>query len=155
MAEYCVTLRTHNVSGAGTDADVEVQLVGTIAESSWIPLDNPGDDREKGDVDIYYLGLQDLGDPTRVRLRAREESATPDGPTWNLDRVCVFKGEIPLEVKVFLQMPFLNTQMKRIKFENALRAHPSTKVFEFDVEIVPGAFPRRGTPSEWAYAERP
>jgi hypothetical protein len=155
MAEYCVTLRTQNVAGAGTNADVEVLVTGTTGESSWIPLDNPGDDREKGDVDIYYLALQDIGDPTRVKLRAREESATPDGPTWNLDRVCVFKGEVPFAVKVLLQLPFLNTQMKRRKFESALRALPDTRVFEFDAEIIPGAYARRGTSSEWAFAERP
>lgn len=155
MPDYCLTLLTHNVAGAGTDADVEAQLVGTIGESTWIPLDNPGDDREKGDVDIYYLALNDIGDPTRIRLRAREESSNPDGPTWNLDRVCVRKGEVPIAVRVLLQSPIGSVQMKRHKFENALRALPDTKVFEFDQEIVPGAFSRRGTATEWSAVERP
>jgi hypothetical protein len=153
--EYCLVLRTHNVSGAGTDADVEVQLVGSTGETTWIPLDNPGDDREKGDVDIYYLALNDIGDPIRVRLRVREESANPDGPTWNLDRVSVRKGEVPMAVKLFLQAPIVNPQIKRKNFENAFRALSDTKVFEFDQEIVPGAFSRRGTPTQWTRAERP
>ena len=153
--EYCLVLRTHNVSGAGTDADVEVQLFGSTGETTWIPLDNPGDDREKGDVDIYYLSLKDIGDPIRVRLRVREESANPDGPTWNLDRVSARKGEVPMAVKVLLQAPIVNTQIKRKNFENAFRALPDTKVFEFDQEIVPGAFNRRGTPTQWTLAERP
>jgi PLAT/LH2 domain len=148
-------MRTNNVAGAGTDADVEGQIVGSTGESTWIPLDNPGDDRERGDVDIYYLALNDIGDPIRVRLRAREESATPDGPTWNLDRVSVRKGEVPLAVKILLQAPVGNTQIKRKNFENAFRALPDTKVFEFDQEIVPGAFSRRGTATEWTYVERP
>lgn len=155
MAEYCVVLRTHSTTGAGTDADVEAQLVGTTGESPFIPLDNPGDDREKGDVDIYFLGLNDIGDPIRVRIRAREESATPDGPTWNLDRVSVRKGEVPVAVKVLLQAPVGNTQTKRKNFENAFRALPDTKVFEFDQEIIPGAFANRGTASEWTTVERP
>ena len=37
--EYCMVLRTHNVDGAGTDADVECQLVGSSGEATWIPLD--------------------------------------------------------------------------------------------------------------------
>src|SRR5262249_54816325 len=135
MAEYCVVLRTENTAGAGTDADVEAQLVGTVGESTFIPLDNPGDDREKGDVDIYFLGLNDIGDPIRVRLRAREESATPDSPTWNLDRVSVRKGEVPLGVKILLQAPVGNTQTKRKNFENAFRALPDTKVFDFGEQI--------------------
>jgi hypothetical protein len=153
--EYCVVLRTHNVSGAGTDADVEIQVVGSTGEATWIPLDNPGDDREKGDVDIYYLSLNDIGDPIRVRLRVREESANPDGPTWNLDRISVRKGEVPTAVKILLQAPIGNIQIKRKNFENAFRALPDTKVFEFDQEIVPGAFAWRGTPTEWTHVERP
>jgi hypothetical protein len=153
--EYCVVLRTHNVAGAGTDADVEVQVVGSTGEATWIPLDNPGDDREKGDVDIYFLSLNDIGDPIRVRLRARDESANPDGPTWNLDRVSIRKGEVPAAIKVLLQVPILPTQIKRKNFENALRALPDTKVFGFDQEIVPGAFIHRGTSSEWTVVERP
>lgn len=153
--EYCVVLRTHNVAGAGTDADVEVQVAGTVGESPWIPLDNPGDDREKGDVDIYFLALSDIGDPTRIRLRVREESANPDGPTWNLDRVSVRKGEVPFEVKVLLQAPIGNVQIKRKNFENAFRVLPDTRVFEFDQEIIPGAFSRRGTSTEWTLVERP
>jgi hypothetical protein len=153
--EYCMVLRTHNVDGAGTDADVECQLVGSSGEATWIPLDNPGNDRERGDVDIYYLSHNEIGDPIRVRLRVREEKANPNRPTWNLDRVSVREGEVPMAVKILLQSPIGDTQTKRKNFENAFRAIPGTKVFEFDQEIVPGPFINRGTPKEWTHVEKP
>jgi len=153
--EYCIVLRTSNVSGAGTDADVEVRLFGASGETNWLVLDNSGDDREKGDVDIYYVDASDIGDIQRVRVRVREESATPDGPPWHLDRISVRRGQVPDWVKAMLSIPLGNTQYKRQRFESAFRSLPDTKVFNHDDWIYPGKFSKRGTPDEWVKLDLP
>jgi hypothetical protein len=148
-------LRTSNLNGAGTNADVEFQLEGTNGTSNWIVLDNPGDDREKGDVDIYFININDVGDPNRVKLRTREESASPDAPDWHLDRVSVRRGQVPDGVKAFLSIPLGDAQYKRRKFEDAFRALPDTKVYTYDNWIIPGKFANRGTPNEWVVVQMP
>jgi hypothetical protein len=156
--DYWVVTRTGENNGAGSDADVEIKLIGTKGETGFVVLDNPGDDREKGDADIYVLNLNDIGDVQKAVIRAREESAKPDGPQWFLDRVTVRNVSdlgIPREATLILNAPVGNIREKRRRFENAFRKLPGTKEFTVDKFIEPGKFPNRGTPNEWVEVSLP
>jgi hypothetical protein len=82
-AIYEVTLQTGDVSGAGTDADVFIKLDG---DSEEYELDNPGNDRERGDTDVYYVGKKDVGSVKRVTIR---HDNSGNRPGWYLDEIAV------------------------------------------------------------------
>ncbi len=87
MANYNVILKTKNVDGAGTNADVAIELRGRNGKSGWIILDYPrNDDRERGDRDTYGFTLSFwIRDVTEVAFRLRD--ADRDRPDWFLDYV--------------------------------------------------------------------
>ena len=133
-----------------------MQLVGTVGETGWTNLDEAGDSFEEGDINLFFFEFNDIGTATVVRLRTREESSSPDspdGPAWHLDRVCVYPGEVPQEIRIILDSPIGATQYKRRLFENALLAHPNAVVFTHDNWIYPGAYSQRGTANEWTLTE--
>ena len=43
-ATYLISVLTGDVPKAGTDANVSINLIGDLGETSWVPLDNEGDD---------------------------------------------------------------------------------------------------------------
>ena len=98
--------------------------------SNWLVLDDPGDDREKGNIDTDHVNMADIGDVQKLQLRCRQESATPDAPDWHLDRICVCAGEIPAAVKILLDLPIGNIQYKRRKFADAFRAAPRDQAIQ-------------------------
>jgi hypothetical protein len=84
-SSYIITLYTGKVDGAGTDADVFITLYGSSGTSDEFELDNPGDDREWGAVDIYHLEIKKaLGELKNVRIR---HSNSGDGPGWYLEKI--------------------------------------------------------------------
>ncbi|MFB2934299.1 PLAT/LH2 domain-containing protein [Aerosakkonemataceae cyanobacterium BLCC-F154] len=72
MPIYNVTIKTGNVAGGGTDANVRIQLFGDLGEtdSSGYLLDKYGyDDFERGDQDTYQVRTdKELGNLKKVRL---------------------------------------------------------------------------------------
>lgn len=64
-------------TGAGTDATVDVRMNG----SSWINLDNPGDDRERGRTDVYVKSLPDVGPVTTFDIAFNNKG---DSSYWYL-----------------------------------------------------------------------
>jgi PLAT/LH2 domain len=86
-ASYLIDARTCDIAGAGTDANVQLKLSGSLAESSWLVLDNPGDDRERGQTDHYSFVLSDVGSISSVRLAYDHTGSRPD---WCLEEVIVF-----------------------------------------------------------------
>jgi hypothetical protein len=149
VTNYTITVRTADAAGAGTDADIEFRMIGTIGQTNWINLDEAGDSFERNDVNMFIFELPDVGTPNQVQFRTREESASPDGPAWKLLRVCVYPGAIPTEILTLLIIGIGNEDYKRRLFENALAAHPSTKRFSLDNWIIPASFSLRGTANEW------
>ena len=90
MPKYNVALKTGNKDGAGTNADVAIELRGQKGRSGWIILDWPGqDDRERNDTDRYGVALaEDLGDVTEVAFLLRD--ADGNRPDWFLSYVQIF-----------------------------------------------------------------
>ncbi|WP_370421958.1 PLAT/LH2 domain-containing protein [Streptomyces sp. QH1-20] len=66
---YSITIKTANVANAGTDANVKIQLIGEKGKSPEIPLDKPGkDDFEQGDLAVYEVTIDDIGNLKKARL---------------------------------------------------------------------------------------
>lgn len=87
-AAYSIDVQTCDVADAGTDATVKLMLFGSQGGSSWLLLDNPGDDRERGQTDHYSFTLSDLGFISKVRLSYDHSGSAPD---WCLVKI-VFVG---------------------------------------------------------------
>ena len=85
-AAYSIDVQTCDVADAGTDATVKLMLSGSLGDSSWLLLDNPGDDRERGQTDHYSFTLSDLGLISKVRLFYDHSGNAPD---WCLVKIVV------------------------------------------------------------------
>ncbi|KXZ51726.1 hypothetical protein GPECTOR_11g173 [Gonium pectorale] len=66
--EYEIRVVTSNISGAGTDANVYVHLYGTEGEAGPLRLDNPKNNFEAGDTDVFNIKAPDTGDLQKIRL---------------------------------------------------------------------------------------
>ena len=96
MPTYNVVLKTTNCDGAGTNADVAIELRGQNGGSGWIILDypHPFDDRERGDQNVYGVPLSFwIGDITEVAFRLRD--ADGNRPDWRLDYVTIIDFNVP------------------------------------------------------------
>lgn len=85
MDTYRITVTTGSTSLAGTDADVFIRLKG-MTNSTEFSLDNPGDDREKGDTDVYYVAAEKIGDLREIELRLDGSSISD---RWYLAKVMI------------------------------------------------------------------
>jgi PLAT/LH2 domain-containing protein len=83
---YVIFVQTGNIAGAGTDANVYVQILGTLGRSPVMELDSPADDFERGSYRGYDHVLNDLGDINRICLWRNNAGLFPD---WNVDFVSV------------------------------------------------------------------
>jgi len=85
---YPVTIRTGNQSGAGTDANVYVQIFGDLASTSRPTLDKSGyNDFERGDEDTYEVWSDvNIGFPEQVAIGHDDANS---GSAWYLDWVKV------------------------------------------------------------------
>ena len=94
MAEvysYKITLKTADVSGAGTDADVYVILKGTAGETEKIDLDSDGDNFEQGKTDTFLRGTNRfIGELWGVEL-GHDDSGGGSG--WKPESIAIYPGE--------------------------------------------------------------
>ena len=88
-AGYSVTITTGTDSGAGTDANVWVQLFGTTGVSKEVELGNGTDMFEKGSVDTFPVHEKSVGDLVKIRIWHDD---TGEGPGWQLAKVEVTEG---------------------------------------------------------------
>ncbi|XP_059150632.1 lipoxygenase homology domain-containing protein 1-like isoform X2 [Physella acuta] len=65
---YEVTIWTGTEKGAGTDANVFIQMYGDSGKTQEIPLDNKSDNFEKGQVDKFKIEAPDVGTLLKVRI---------------------------------------------------------------------------------------
>jgi serine/threonine-protein kinase len=83
---YKVTVVTGDVPGAGTDANVYLSLYGDVASSTDNRLNSTIASFEKGQTDIFYLTLFDLGNLQKITIY---HDNTGVAPGWYLDRVII------------------------------------------------------------------
>ena len=70
--------------GAGTDADVYIQLFGDTGESVEKRLDNARNNFEKGRTDVFPVDIPTVGELKRVVVR--HDNSGPS-PAWFLQNV--------------------------------------------------------------------
>uniref|UniRef100_A0A6B2KWS8 PLAT domain-containing protein n=1 Tax=Arcella intermedia TaxID=1963864 RepID=A0A6B2KWS8_9EUKA len=84
---YQVSVVTGNIRGAGTDANVFIEVFGKKGKSRKQVLDNSENNFEKGKTDVFVLkGGNDLGELTKIHI-GHDNSGF--GPGWFLEKVIV------------------------------------------------------------------
>ncbi len=97
---YQVQVKTTDIKGAGTNADVFITLYGTKGVLEKAQLDNPGyNDFEAGDDDPYTLSTtQDLGKIYSIKL---EHDNSGPGSGWHVDHIDIlFGGTTPVSAQI-------------------------------------------------------
>ncbi|KAG2432966.1 hypothetical protein HXX76_008694 [Chlamydomonas incerta] len=88
--EYEVVVITSNIPGAGTDANVFVQMFGTEGEAGPLRLDNPKNNFEAGDTDVFNIKAPDVGDLKKLRLYHDNKGL---GAAWHCEIVIITNKE--------------------------------------------------------------
>ena len=83
---YQINVQTCNIKHAGTDANVSVRLAGPAGLTEWAVLNNPGDDRERGQIDFYTKALADVGPIFALDLSFDHAG---DDAGWCLEQIVV------------------------------------------------------------------
>ena len=68
LVRYKVAVTTGERRGAGTDANVFIQVYGKKGQTKEIKLDNPQNNFEAGKTDMFGFESADLGDLTKMRV---------------------------------------------------------------------------------------
>ncbi|MEW5311146.1 MAG: hypothetical protein WDW38_002885 [Sanguina aurantia] len=84
--EYEVTVVTSTLKGAGTDANVFVQMYGDAGDSGVLRLDNPKNNFETGDTDVFHVKAPDCGKLQRLRLWHDNKGL---GAAWHCEIITV------------------------------------------------------------------
>jgi hypothetical protein len=73
MADLIIAIRTGDVKKGGSDFDVDVKLIYSDgSQSNWKTLDNSGDDRERGDLNVYRVD-GGSGEVAKLSMRVKHE----------------------------------------------------------------------------------
>ena len=89
VVQYEILVKTSDVRGAGTDANVHVIMYGADADSGEIPLhieSDSGDKFERDALDVFVVNCLWIGDIKRLRIG---HDAQGLGSGWHLERVIV------------------------------------------------------------------
>ncbi|MED6262282.1 Lipoxygenase y domain-containing protein 1, partial [Ataeniobius toweri] len=79
---------TSDIKGAGTDAQVFLQIYGEKGKSDEIKLENNSDNFEQGQIDKFMIEMPDIG--RLLKLRIWHEKRNPFAG-WHLAKVTLFK----------------------------------------------------------------
>jgi len=90
IVTYKITTVTGNVRGAGTDANVFIQLFGDKGETGEIKLEGAKNCFERGQKDTFGVTVVDLGELKKVRIG---HDGSGFGSGWFLDKVIVRSGK--------------------------------------------------------------
>ncbi|KAG2501257.1 hypothetical protein HYH03_001064 [Edaphochlamys debaryana] len=86
-SQYRVSITTSDIRGAGTDANVFIQMFGEEAETGKINLDNPGkNDFERGNTDVFTFEEVNVGNLKKIRLG---HDGSGLGAGWHVKKVVV------------------------------------------------------------------
>ena len=83
-ARYKVTVKTSDIRGAGTDANVFIELLGEKGSTGRQFLDTSKDNFERSMVDTFFLNMPDVG--TIQRCILGHDSSGPN-PSWHCTSV--------------------------------------------------------------------
>ncbi|XP_077979346.1 lipoxygenase homology domain-containing protein 1-like [Glandiceps talaboti] len=83
---YEVTIKTSDILGAGTDANVVFRMYGTKGKTEEFTLDNRTDNFERGMSDKFKIEAEDVGPLTKLRI-GHDNKGRSAG--WHLDRIII------------------------------------------------------------------
>lgn len=83
-------MKTGDIRGAGTDANVFLQLFGTNGDSGECKLEASGNNFERGHTDTFGVEAVDLGELTKARIG---HDGSGFGSGWFLDNIVVSKED--------------------------------------------------------------
>ena len=74
MSEYKITVKTGDIRGAGTDANVFVQLYGDKGNTDVLPLKDSGNTNkfERDNTDEFTFKVSDIG-----KVRTQQDTSNP------------------------------------------------------------------------------
>ena len=81
---YEVMVYTGDVKDAGTDADIKFILFGDDGQSEDLKLEKEDERFERSSVDAIRLDIEDVGNPTKLRVETNGKGLRPD---WFLAKV--------------------------------------------------------------------
>ncbi|GLC44364.1 hypothetical protein PLESTF_000049800 [Pleodorina starrii] len=84
IVEYTITTHTSDIRGAGTDANVFIELHGDKGSMGDTRLDNATNNFERGRADTFKIRGSDVGALQRVVIRHDNSGV---GPDWHLEQV--------------------------------------------------------------------
>ena len=89
MVDYKVQVYTGTKRGSGTDANVQINIYGSLGDTGIRMLSHSTTHRnmfEAGHMDEFYIRAVDLGSLEKVRIGHDNSGA---GPGWFLDKIVV------------------------------------------------------------------
>lgn len=86
MITYIVAVKTGDIRGAGTDANVFVQLFGEHGDTGERKLESSGNNFERGNTDNFGIEAVDLGTLTKLRVG---HDGSGFGAGWFLDNITI------------------------------------------------------------------
>jgi hypothetical protein len=86
VLKYKVEVKTGDIRGAGTDANVFLQLFGEHGDTGEQKLESSGNNFERGHTDTFGLEAVDLGEITKARIG---HDGSGFGSGWFLDNIVV------------------------------------------------------------------
>ncbi|XP_062503862.1 lipoxygenase homology domain-containing protein 1-like isoform X2 [Corticium candelabrum] len=81
---WFVCVWTTDIRGAGTDAQVMIQVYGDVGTTDVVLLGNETDNFEQGEVDKFKVELSDIGTPYKLRVEHDNANLFPG---WHLDKI--------------------------------------------------------------------
>jgi len=87
---YRITVITGTDSGAGTDANVYISILGTVGKIDKVILDNTTNNFETGQVDKFKISSLELGDIKSITIG---HDGAGIGAEWQLDKVIIHCAE--------------------------------------------------------------
>jgi hypothetical protein len=90
VVQYKVLVKTGDIRGAGTDANVFLQLFGEHGDTGERKLESGGNNFERGHTDTFGIEAVDLGEIKRARVG---HDGSGFGSGWFLDNIVLEAGE--------------------------------------------------------------
>ncbi len=84
LIDYAITTYTSDIRGAGTDANVFVELHGSKGSIGQTRLDNAANNYERGRADTFTIKASDVGDINRLVIWHDDAGM---GSDWHLHQV--------------------------------------------------------------------
>lgn len=84
--KYKIQVKTGDIRGAGTDANVFLQLFGVNGDTGECKLESSGNNFERSKTDLFGIEAVDLGEIAKARVRHDNSGI---GAGWFLDNIVV------------------------------------------------------------------